>query len=197
MFLELKFPTPKETIAMLEAEYHKIETAIMVSTDASKTRLERKLLEKIEKEVALWRDKKLTAKNGRISIAITGHDDFYDVGLFYDKACHLQSVLERQVKLLDMRHVEMGNIAPSQLPNNIRRLGYLAEPGIEIYSYVDRYSDGGTIQPMIPDDVCFFVSPEVNTIMAYGAIANGWSTNGAPNLERGTRFSFERPHDSL
>ena len=99
MFLELKFPAPKDTIAMLEAEYHKIETAIEVSTDASKVRLERKLLEKIEKEVALWRDKKLTAKNGRISIAITGHDDFYDVGLFYDKACHLQSVLERQVKL--------------------------------------------------------------------------------------------------
>lgn len=100
-------------------------------------------------------------------------------------------------KLLDMRYVEMGNIAPTQLPNNVRRLGYLAEPGIEIYSYVDRYNDNGNILPMIPDDVCLFVSPEVNTIMAYGAIANGWNTNGAPNLERGTRFSFERPHDSL
>ena len=101
-------------------------------------------------------------------------------------------------KMLDMRNVEMGNVAPRALPNGIRRLGYLAEPGIEIFSYVDRYDDGqGKITPFIPDDVCLFVSPEVNTIMAYGAIANGWDAAGAPNLEVGTRFAFERPHDSL
>lgn len=104
MLVQLNLPAPKETIAMLEAEYHKIETAITVSTDASKARLERKLLEKIERQVFLWRDKKLAAKNGRISIAIAGHEDHYDVGLFYEKACHLQSVLEREVKL---EHTEM------------------------------------------------------------------------------------------
>lgn len=100
-------------------------------------------------------------------------------------------------KLLDSRNVQMGSIAPQALPNNVRRLGYLAEPGIEIYSYVDRYNDGDEVLPMIPDDVCLLVSPEVNTIMAYGALANGWTTAGAPNLVRGTRFSFERQHDSL
>lgn len=99
MLLQLNLPTPKETIATLEAEYHKIETAIMVTTGASKARLERKLLENIERQVSLWRDKKMAAKNGRISIAIAGHEDNYDVGLFYDKACHLQAVLEREVKL--------------------------------------------------------------------------------------------------
>lgn len=100
-------------------------------------------------------------------------------------------------KLLDSRNVEMGNVSPQALPNGIRRLGYLAEPGLEILSYVDRYIDNGTVQPMIPDDTILFVSPEVRTIMAYGAIANGWQTDGAPNLVSGTRFSFERPHDSL
>ena len=100
-------------------------------------------------------------------------------------------------KLLDSKYVYMGEVNPQQLPNNVRRLGYLAEPGIEIFTYVDRYSDGETVKPMIPDDVALFVSPEINTIMAYGAIANGWTNNGAPNLVSGTRFSFERPHDSL
>ena len=99
MLVHLNLPASKETIATLEGEYHTIETTLFVSTDASKERLERKLLEKIEREVLLWRDKKLTAKNGRISIALCGHDPYYDVGLFYDKACHLQAVLEREVKL--------------------------------------------------------------------------------------------------
>lgn len=100
-------------------------------------------------------------------------------------------------KLMDMRNVDNGSIAPTQYPNNIRRLGYLAEPGVEVYGYFDMYNDGETNKPMIPDDVCLLVSPEVQTIMAYGAIANGWDKNGAPNIVSGTRFSFERPHDSL
>lgn len=101
-------------------------------------------------------------------------------------------------KMLDMRNVNMGGIDPKNQPNGIRSLGFLAEPGLEIVSYVDRYNDGeGNVLPMIPDDVCLFVSPEIHTIMAYGAIANGWTANGAPNLMTGTRFSFERPHDSL
>ena len=99
--------------------------------------------------------------------------------------------------LLDNRRVELGSVAPTKLPNNVRRLGYLADPGIEIYGYTDMYNDNGTIKQMIPDDLCLFVSPEVNTIMAYGAIANGWDKNGAPNIVSGTRFSFERPHESL
>lgn len=101
-------------------------------------------------------------------------------------------------KMLDMKNVEMGSIAPQSLGNHVRRLGYLAEPGIEIISYVDRYQDkDGNILPYIPDDVCLFVSPEVHTLMGYGAIANGWDKDGAPNLMVGDRFSFERPHDSL
>lgn len=100
-------------------------------------------------------------------------------------------------KLLDSRNVEMGSVAPQALPNGVRRLGYLAEPGLEILSYVDRYLEDGEIKPMIPDDKILFVSPEINTIMAYGAIANGWTQEGAPNIVSGTRFSFERPHESL
>lgn len=99
--------------------------------------------------------------------------------------------------MLDIKRVEMGEIRPQQLPSNVRRLGYLAEPGLDILSYVDRYDTGEGVAPMIPDDLCLLVSPEVHTIMAYGAIANGWTQNGAPNIVSGTRFSFERQHDSL
>lgn len=99
--------------------------------------------------------------------------------------------------MLDNRRVEMGSVAPKQLPNGIRYLGYLAEPGIEIYSYVDRYEEDGEIKSMIPDDVCLFVSPEVRTIMAYGAIADGWNKDKTPHIVTGTRFSFEKPHDSV
>lgn len=108
----------------------------------------------------------------------------------------LRNILAKS-DLLDSKYVYMGEVAPQALPNGVRRLGYLAEPGLEILSYVDRYNDGDEVKPMIPDDTILFVSPEVRTIMAYGAIANGWTANGAPNLVTGTRFSFERPHDSL
>lgn len=102
-------------------------------------------------------------------------------------------------KLLDSRNVDMGSIAPQALPNGVRRLGYLADPGLEIYSYIARYEDeeSGTIHPMIPDDKILFVSPEIDTIMAYGGIAIGWKDDGEPDIKPGTRFSFERPHDSL
>lgn len=100
-------------------------------------------------------------------------------------------------KLLDTRNADNGSISPTQYSNNIRRLGYLNEPGVEIFGYFDMYKDGNTNKPIIPDDVCLFVSPEIKTIMAYGAIANGWDKNAAPNIVSGTRFSYERPHDSL
>lgn len=108
----------------------------------------------------------------------------------------LRNILAKS-ELLDSKYVYMGEVAPQALPNGVRRLGYLAEPGLEILSYVDRYQDGGTIKPIIPDDTILFVSPEVRTIMAYGAIANGWNADGKPNIVTGTRISFERPHDSL
>ena len=101
-------------------------------------------------------------------------------------------------KLLDSKNVMIGNVAPQAYSNGVRRLGYLAEPGIEIFSYADRYTDAeGKVQPIVPDDVCLFVAPEIDTVMAYGAMATGWAGNGAPRIESGTRFAFERPHDSL
>ena len=33
--------------------------------------------------------------------------------------------------------------------------------------------------------------------MGYGAIAQGWKGDGAPNLVTGSRISFEREHDSI
>lgn len=103
-----------------------------------------------------------------------------------------------EAKMLDMKNVEMGSIIPKNLQDHVRSLGYIAEPGLNIISYVDRYTDDtGAVMPYIPDDVCLFVSPQVQTLMGYGALANGWDKNGAPNLVTGSRFSFERPHDSL
>lgn len=108
----------------------------------------------------------------------------------------LRKIMSNSDKM-DRKYVMLGEYNPSGLTNNVRYHGRLIDPGIDLYSYSDLYDDGGTIKQMIPDDLCLFVSPEVRTIMAYGAIANGWTSNGAPNIVSGTRFAFERPHDSL
>ena len=111
------------------------------------------------------------------------------------------ALLEKFVesKMLDMRNVNMGNVAPkNDHLNGVRSLGYLAEPGVEIISYVDRYDDGdGKLVPYVDDDVCLLISPEIESFMGYGAIAQGWKDNREPNLVVGDRISFERPHDSL
>lgn len=103
----------------------------------------------------------------------------------------------RNSEVFDIKRVEAGSHAPDAYDSGIRYIGYLADPGIEIYSYIDLYEENGVVSPLIPDDTVLVVSPKVNTVMAYGAIANGWTSGGAPNLVSGTRFSFEREHDSI
>lgn len=103
----------------------------------------------------------------------------------------------RNSETFDIKRVEAGSHNPDVYKTGIRYLGYLADPGIEVYSYIDLYEEGGEVHPIIPNDVALVVSPEVNTIMAYGAIADGWTASGDPNIVSGTRFSFDREHDSL
>ena len=103
----------------------------------------------------------------------------------------------RNSEVFDRKNVDAGSLAPDAYDSGIRHLGYLTDPGVDIYSYIDLYEENGVVSPLIPDDTALAVSPKVNTIMAYGAIANGWTNSGAPNLVAGTRFSFELPHTSV
>lgn len=101
-------------------------------------------------------------------------------------------------KMLDMKNVEMGHIQPMKLTSNVRRLGYLADPGIEIYSYGGLYNDAsGKLASVVPDDVCLFMADKVDTVMAYGGFKRGWQNDGAPSILTGQRISFEEPIQSL
>lgn len=101
-------------------------------------------------------------------------------------------------KLLDMKNVEMGSINPVKITDNVRRLGYLADPGIEIYCYSGLYQDAsGKVVPVLPDDVALFIADDIDSVMAYGGFKRGWQADGAPAVLTGERISFEEEIKSL
>lgn len=101
-------------------------------------------------------------------------------------------------KVLDIRNANLGSVAPADRGAGIRYLGYLPEPGVEIVCYSGRYAGAdGNVAKLIPDDTCVLVASNLDTVMAYGAMAVGWEASGVPAIVTGTRFAFERQHDSL
>lgn len=77
-------------------------------------------------------------------------------------------------KMLDNRRMNMGEIAPRDLPNGVRYLGHLTDPNLELYSYGEVYYDDWTdpatpkTKPLIPDNVVVLISSKPNYMMAYG-----------------------------
>lgn len=77
-------------------------------------------------------------------------------------------------KMLDNRRMNMGEIAPRDLPNGVRYLGHLTDPNLELYSYGEVYHDDWTdpdtpeTKPLIPDNVVVLISSKPNYMMAYG-----------------------------
>lgn len=77
-------------------------------------------------------------------------------------------------KMLDNRRMNMGEIAPRDLPNGVRYLGHLTDPSLELYSYGEVYYDDWTdpdtpeTKPLIPDNVVVLISSKPNYMMAYG-----------------------------
>ena len=77
-------------------------------------------------------------------------------------------------KMLDNRRMNIGEIAPKDLPNGVRYLGRLTDPSLELYSYGEVYYDDWTdpdepaTKPLIPDNVVVLISSKPNYMLAYG-----------------------------
>lgn len=77
-------------------------------------------------------------------------------------------------KMLDNRRMNIGELAPRDLPNGVRYLGHLTDPSLELYSYGEVYYDDWTdpdkpeTKPLIPDNVVVLISSKPNYMLAYG-----------------------------
>ena len=78
---------------------------------------------------------------------------------------------ELVMKMLNTRRVDLGLIKPEELPDGVTYLGYLNDPGVDLYSYDEWYLDeSGDEQPMIPAGGLILGSTNTRNAMLYAAI---------------------------
>jgi hypothetical protein len=78
---------------------------------------------------------------------------------------------ETVLKQLNSRRVDMGVIKPEELPDGVTYLGYLNDPGIDLYVYDEWYlDDEGDEQQMVPSGGLMLGSTSTRNAMLYGAI---------------------------
>lgn len=73
---------------------------------------------------------------------------------------------------LNNRRVDMGLIKPENLPENVIYLGYLNDPGVDVWAYVE-YSinpESGLLEPNIPAGQIILGSRNTRNARLYGAI---------------------------
>lgn len=82
---------------------------------------------------------------------------------------------ENVMKMLDNRRVELGIIAPRDLPGGVSYIGHLNKPNLDIMQYAGVYQDdwtdpaNPTVKPLIDDNMIILISSAASFIMAYGA----------------------------
>lgn len=75
------------------------------------------------------------------------------------------------MKQLNTRRVDMGLIKPETLPDGVTYLGYLNDPGLDLYGYDEWYlDDDEEEQPMIPSGGLILGATATRNAMLYGAI---------------------------
>jgi len=75
------------------------------------------------------------------------------------------------MKQLNTRRVDLGLIVPQELPDGVTYLGYLNDPGIDLYAYDEWYLDeNGDEQPMIAAGGLILGASNTRNAMLYGAI---------------------------
>lgn len=78
-------------------------------------------------------------------------------------------------KALDNRRMILGEIAPRNLPNGVRYIGWLAEPGLDLYTYNEVYLDDWTdpenpvTKPLMPENKVILAPSNPGFMRAYGA----------------------------
>lgn len=73
---------------------------------------------------------------------------------------------------LNTRRIDLGAIKPESLPENVVYLGYLNDPGIDLYVYNEQFTDPETkeLTPMIPEGQIIMGSSNTRNARLYGAI---------------------------
>ncbi|MDT9644034.1 major capsid protein [Pseudomonas sp. JV245A] len=76
------------------------------------------------------------------------------------------------LKQLNSRRLDMGLIKPELLPDGVTYLGYLNDPGVDLYAYNEWYldDDSGKEAPLIPAGGVILGSTSTRNAMLYGAI---------------------------
>ena len=132
-----------------------------------------------------WTDKVLTGGFANVDTLIMGKEAKKK---FFADA--------KVLDMMDKRRVNMGEIAPRDLPNGVKYLGHLADPTLDLYTYGEVYYDDWTdpenpkTKPLIPDNAVILISAHPDYMMAYGActyIEDGsglWVTSQTSRLLR-------------
>lgn len=78
---------------------------------------------------------------------------------------------ESVIKKLNTRRIDLGMIRPEELPDGVTYLGYLNDPGMDLYAYEEWYQpDDGEEAPMIPAGGLIVGPTSSRCGMLYGAI---------------------------
>ncbi|MGU0755844.1 major capsid protein [Pseudomonas aeruginosa] len=96
-----------------------------------------------------------------------------NVSVFSGEALDAFQNDESVMKKLNTRRVDLGMIKPEELPDGVTYLGYLNDPGVDIYGYDEWYvpDDGDKKeQPMISAGGIILGSTNTRNAMLYGAI---------------------------
>jgi hypothetical protein len=75
------------------------------------------------------------------------------------------------IEKLNTRRIDLGQIRPEELPDGVTYLGYLNDPGLDLYAYEEWYvPDDGEEEPMIPAGGLIVGPTNSRCSMLYGAI---------------------------
>lgn len=78
---------------------------------------------------------------------------------------------EKVLKVLDVKNVNLGLIAPKELPNGTTYIGYLPKNNLSIYTYTEWAEDAtGTPTPLVPDNAVIVAYSGEENVMGYAAI---------------------------
>lgn len=110
------------------------------------------------KDLRTWKRERAQASGATVDRAIIGSNV-------------VDPLYARIQNKLDLRRIDLGEIRPEQLADGVTYLGYLRDPGIDLFTYDEWYLDANDVeQPMVPVDGVILGSTRAQTVRAYGAI---------------------------
>lgn len=105
--------------------------------------------------------RRIAKDSGRTAAAAVMNGDVADA--FLDN--------EKVKEHLHTRRIDLGMIRPQELPDGVTYLGYLNNPGVDLYVYEEWYlDDNGEEKPMVPEGSLIMGPTSSRCGMLYGAI---------------------------